>query len=396
MKRLKNFYFIVLLISCFEAHATELPPIKIGVSSPVTGGSYSMGIGLRNGIRIAADEINAAGGVLGRKIQLVERDDQANPDLGLKQAEDLVKNEKVIAVVGYSNTGVILKCGHLYQEAKIPLMLGGAVGTKLTKIYQDQAENYFFRTAPRDEVQSIMIVREALEKRGFKKVALLTDTTPYGVLGREDLLQALNKYQMVPVSDEKFKVGDTDMMPQLSKAKAAGAECILVYGIGPELAHIAIDMKKLGWNNALIGCQNLAQSSFIEKSGKDGVGACMPQSFIQAGNSKKRKWFIETYMENFNPSQRRMESAMSSAQGYDSLKILAAGIEQAGSTDGSKIVNALENLNATIDGIITTYSRPYSHTDHEAVEEEATVMGMVRQGRVVYAYREDAVRANAQ
>jgi branched-chain amino acid transport system substrate-binding protein len=366
--------------------------IKIGVSGPYTGGSSSMGVSMRDGVRLAVKEINAAGGVAGKKIEIIERDDEAKNERGVQIAQELINKEKVVATVGFINTGVSLASQRFYQEAKIPVMNNVATGTIVTK--QFTGDNYIFRNAARDEIQAPMIVKEAIEKRGFKKVAILADSTNYGQLGREDLEKALKAKGITPVAVEKFNIKDVDMTPQLLKAKEAGAEVILTYAIGPELAQIANSMAKLGWKKPMIGSWTLSMANFIDTAGKNGEGARMPQTFIQEPNTKKRKAFIDSYLKEFKPKNGRIDSPVSAAQGYDSIYLLAAAIKQAGSTDGVKIREALESLNEKVEGVVTTYDKPFSKADHEAITDNIPVMGEVKKGRVVYAYQEDADRGS--
>ena len=112
--------------------AIAADPIKIGVNGPFTGGSSSMGVSMRDGVRLATKEINDAGGVMGRKIELVERDDEAKNERGVQIAQELVNKEKVTAVVGYINTGVALASQRFFQEAKIPVMNNVATGSLVT------------------------------------------------------------------------------------------------------------------------------------------------------------------------------------------------------------------------------------------------------------------------
>ena len=177
------------------------------------------------------------------------------------------------------------------------------------------------------------------------------------------------------------------MTAQLLKAKEAGAQAILTYGIGPELAQIANGMEKLGWKVPMIGSWTLSMGNFIDNAGKNGEGARMPQTFIQEPNTPKRKAFIDAYQKAYKVD--RIPSPVSAAQGYDSMYILAAAIKQAGGTDGVKIREALENLNTRVDGVITTYDHPYTHDDHEAITMNMVVMGEVKGGHVVYAYDAD-------
>ncbi len=374
--------------------AMAADPIKIGVSGPFTGGSSSMGVSMRDGVRLATDEINKAGGVLGRQFQLIERDDEAKNERGVQIAQELINKEKVAATVGFINTGVALASQRFYQEAKIPVMNNVATGSLITHQFDDQPENYIFRNAAHDSIQAPMIVEEAIVRRGFKKVAILADSTNYGQLGREDLEKALTLKGVKPVAVEKFNIKDVDMTAQLLKAKAAGAEAILTYAIGPELAQIANGMTKLGWKVPMIGSWTLSMANFIDNAGPGGEGARMPQTFIQEPTTPKRQSFIISYLKTFKPKDNRIDSPVSAAQGYDSIYLLAAAMKQAGATDGPKIKAALEDLKAPVDGVVTTYNKPFTAKDHDAITANIPVFGEVKGQRVVYAYPDDQKKAS--
>jgi branched-chain amino acid transport system substrate-binding protein len=319
---------------------------------------------------------------MGRQLQMVERDDEAKPERGVQIAQELINKEHVVATVGYINTGVALASQRFYQQAKIPVMNNVATGSIVTKQFASQPENYVFRNSANDTIQSTMIAEEAI-RRGFKKPAILADSTNYGQLGREDLEKVLAAKTVKPVSVEKYNIGDVDMTAQLLRAKQAGADVVLTYGIGPELAQIANGMQKLGWKVPIVGSWTLAMANFIDNAGANGNGTRMPQTFIQNPDTPKRKAFIDAYVKAYNPPNGRMPSAVSAAQGYDSIYLLAAAIEQAKSTEGPKIAAALEDLKTPIEGVVATYNKPYSKTDHEAINFENTKFGEVQNGRVV-------------
>jgi branched-chain amino acid transport system substrate-binding protein len=377
------------IVALAATGAFAADPIKIGVDGPFTGGSSSMGVSMRDGVRLAAEEINKAGGVLGRQIQLVERDDEAKNERGVQIAQEFINKEKVVATVGYINTGVALASQRFFQDAKIPVINNVATGSIITRQFDKDPENYVFRNAAHDSIQAPMIVEEAVTRRGFKKVAILADSTNYGQLGREDLEKALKAKGITPVAVEKFNIKDVDMTAQLLKAKEAGAEAILTYGIGPELAQIANGMTKLGWKVPMVGSWTLAMANFIDNAGPGGDGARMPQTFIQEPTTPKRKAFIESFLAKFKPKNNRMDSPVSAAQGYDSIYLLAAAIKQANSTEGPKIKAALEDLSTPVEGVVTTYNKPFSKTDHDAITANIPVFGEVKGGRVVYANPDD-------
>lgn len=380
---------IAMMLSASLGFAAD--DIKIGVTGPYTGGSSSMGVSMREGVKIAIEEINKNGGVLGAKLVAVERDDEAKNERGVQIAEELINKEKVVATVGFINTGVALASQRLYEEAKIPVMNNVATGSILTKQFlpPEFPDNYVFRNSANDSIQAPMIVEEAITRRKFTKVAILADSTNYGQLGKDDLTKALAAKNITPVAVEKFNIKDVDMTAQLLKAKEAGAEVILTYGIGPELAQIANGMTKLGWKVPMIGSWTLSMSNFIDNAGPGGEGARMPETFIQEPNTQKRKAFIEAYLKNVKPKNGRIESPVSAAQAYDSIYLLAAAIKQAGSTDGKKIKDALESLQDKVEGVITVYNKPFNKEDHEAITMNIPVFGEVKGGRVVYAYEED-------
>ncbi len=389
IKGFKKSSMIAMMLSASLGFAAD--DIKIGVTGPYTGGSSSMGVSMREGVKIAIEEINKNGGVLGAKLVAVERDDEAKNERGVQIAEELINKEKVVATVGFINTGVALASQRLYEEAKIPVMNNVATGSILTKQFlpPEFPDNYVFRNSANDSIQAPMIVEEAITRRKFTKVAILADSTNYGQLGKDDLTKALAAKNITPVAVEKFNIKDVDMTAQLLKAKEAGAEVILTYGIGPELAQIANGMTKLGWKVPMIGSWTLSMSNFIDNAGPGGEGARMPETFIQEPNTQKRKAFIEAYLKNVKPKNGRIESPVSAAQAYDSIYLLAAAIKQAGSTDGKKIKDALESLQDKVEGVITVYNKPFNKEDHEAITMNIPVFGEVKGGRVVYAYEED-------
>ena len=388
---------IFALLCLLALPAIAASPIRIGVSGPFTGGSSPMGISMRDGIRIAAAELNAGGGVLGRPIELVERDDEARNERGAQVVQELVDKERVVAGLGIVNTGVALASQRFYQQARVPVITSVATGSLITKQFLPplHPDNFVFRVSANDTIQAAMIVAEAIQRRGLTRVAIFHDATNYGQLGREDLERALADHNVRPVAVERFNIQQADMSMQLRRARDAGAEAILTYGIGPELAQIANGMARINWRAPLIGSWTLAMSNFIDNAGPNGEGARMPQTFIPEATTPRRKAFLDAWRKaTGNP---RIPVPPAAAQGYDSLLLLAAAIRQAGSTDGDRIREALENLDEKIDGVVMAYQRPFTRERHETITSVHDIfMGEVRNGQVVFAYDEDRRRASAR
>jgi branched-chain amino acid transport system substrate-binding protein len=242
-----------------------------------------------------------------------------------------------------------------------------------------------------------MVVEEAINRK-LTKVALFADATNYGASGRDDMLDQIKKQgnKLEVVTIEKWAIGDKDMTAQLLKSKSLGAQAILIWGIGPELAAVSNGMAKLGLKVPLIGGWPLSMSNYLDNAGANGNGTLMPQTFIEAPITPRAKGFIESYHKAYGVT--RIPSPVSAAQGYDAVLIFAAAVKQAGSTDSLKIRDALEDLKEPVDGVIALWKKPYGKWDptdvttHEAFRREQTIMGMVQDGRVVFANESDKAR----
>ena len=188
---IKTFMLALAAGTALAGPAFAADPVKIGLSGPFTGGSSSMGVSMRDGVKLGVEEINKAGGVLGgRMIQLIERDDEAKNELGVQIAQELINKEQVVVTLGFINTGVAQAAQRFYQEAEIPVINNVATGSILSNQWPDAKANYVFRTSANDLIQSAMIADEAIKRQGFKKPAILNDSTNYGMLGRSDMENA--------------------------------------------------------------------------------------------------------------------------------------------------------------------------------------------------------------
>ncbi|MGZ6161826.1 MAG: ABC transporter substrate-binding protein [Myxococcaceae bacterium] len=362
--------------------APALADIKVGVYGPYTGGSAGMGVSMRNGVEQAADEINAKGGIMGQKVVLVKRDDEAKNERGAQIMQEFLDKEKVVAVLGPINTGVADNSTRYANERKVPVIINASAGAKVNEYFAQSPENYIFRIAAADPLQTELSVKEAIDVRKHTKPAVLCDDTNYGQGGRAKLEAALAKRNVKAVYTGKFKIKDTDMTPQVQEAKAAGADVLLVWGIGPELAAIANSLDRVGWKVDMIGGWTLSMAAFINNAGKNGNGATTPLTFIEGTpGSPKAVAFVNEYHKKFN--ENPIAVAVAAAQGYDSLYLLKAAIEQAKSTDGDKIRLALESLQQPFTGVTGTYNKPFDAKNHEAVTAEQMKMGVVKDGTVV-------------
>ena len=394
-----------LLVFALALPASAAESLKLAITGPFSGGSAPMGTSMRDGAKLAISELNAKGGIqvgsARMKIEVVERDDEAKNERGALIAQELAAMPDLSGVIGTVNTGVAMAGDRHIQEKGLTKIITPAAGSaSMTQWVGKAPELSIFRFAADDGIQTSMVVEEALSRK-FTKVAILHDATNYGVSGRDDLLRQIKRQgdKLEVVATEKFNIGDKDMTAQLLKAKSGGAEAILIWAIGPELAAVANGRAKMGMTAPLIGGWTLSMSNFINNAGKNGNGALMPQTFIEDPITPKAKAFIDAYHKAYGVT--RIPSAVSAAQGYDAVHIFAAAVKQAGSADTGKIKAALEDLKETVPGVIGTWKHPYSKWDnanvesHEAFRRENAVMGMVQDGKVVFAHEDDRKRLSA-
>ncbi len=374
--------------AAIAAQAQSSPPLKIGVIGPFTGPSSDFGILMLQGVQLATEEINTVGGYLGRHIELIIKDDQGNPDVGLKGSQELVA-QGVTATLGFCNTGVAQKSLDVFQTAKLPLIIPCATGTPLTTKYP-APESYIFRTSPRDAIQAPFVVEDIL-RRGWAKVAIFADTTGYGDAGLKDVESALAAKNLKAVHVARFALGVKDLREELRAAREAGADVVFSYTVGTENAVIANGRKDLKWNVPQVGAWTLSFPFFLNGAKDAAEGAMMAQSFIAEPNNERRASFLSAYKRKFN---KPMAVPMAAAQAYDATYLLTYslfGIRD-GNLTGTKLKVALENISRVYYGVVATYEHPFSLNDKDAISQNMLVMGKISNGSVTVARPEDAKR----
>ena len=385
---------MIALVLAPAARAQQDMPIRIGVVGPMSGGSGDFGQSMVNGARLAIDEINAVGGYLGRRIELVVKNDEGEPAVGARVAGEMVDKDKVIAAIGYCNTGVALAGIPLFQKAGVPLIVPCATGSPLLN-QAPMAQNVVFQTSPRDTVQAPFVVDDAIAK-GARRFAVLADTTPYGEAGLGDVVKALKARGLKPAYVGRFPLGLTpgDAQQMLAKARDAGADVLLTYTVGPENGSIALARKALKWKVPLTGAWPLSFPNFIQKAGDAAEGATMVQDFIAEPTTPRRTAFLLAYEHAYKT--RTIPVPMAAAQAYDAVYLLMYAILQTPPDKpitSAGIKSALEHLDRVYYGVVTNYDRPFNPDDHAAITANMLVMGEVRGGRVVFADAGDAKKA---
>lgn len=353
-----------LLLFCGLSSASNAKEIKFGYNGDLSGGpSAEAGQATLLGTRAAIDEINANGGLLGKQIRLVVRDDLGQPPKSIQNMSDLVDNEKVVAVMGPPNSGNAMAWKHIPNQKKVPTIIP-STATALTKPMSDGADNYMFRVSVVDRMQVSALLAYA-KASGSQKVGFAAETTGYGQGGMDDMLELGKLYEIKPVAIEKFGFNDTDMTSQLAKMRSAGVDTMVVWAQGAPIGQLVRSMEKMNYYPKLLTSWASNQPSFFNVAGSK--LAELPV-FLQSISSIK----------TLNPSQRTLYDKVRdklpsdsvfvfTAHAYDAIHLLAKAITQAQSVDGNEIRLALENLEGTHAGVMKVYERPFSSSSHEAL-----------------------------
>lgn len=361
------------------APAAAAEPIRIGLY-----GSFDVpnnGPAMRDGVRLAADEINDAGGVLGRRVAIVERDDGGDPAEGVRIVLELADRERVAALVGPSLTVVADATSPIVNERRIPEVIAGATGNAVNALIDEGEESYVFRFSPSDRIQATMIAREAVEVRGSRRPAILYEATAFGEQGRDRLVEALRRRGVEPVLVAAVAPDGHDARAKLEAARAAGADALLTYALAGPSARIVRGLQRIGWRPDLLGSWALSLEAFLRAAGPWAEGAVMPQTFIEAGASgPETARFLALWRSRLGPD---LPSASAAAQGWDALHLLALAFAQAGSTEPRRVKAALESLRRPYDGVTGRHWKPWSPIDHEGIKRGDVRMGVVRAGRIV-------------
>ncbi len=360
------------------AAASQLPlaqaaePIKIGLVTALSGQSALAGEAITRGMTLAIDEINAAGGLLGgRKLELVRRDDESNPAKGVVAARELIHREKATVIFGGLDTPVSMAIVPLVNQAKVPYMVPWAAGTKITR--NGAKENYVFRVSAVDELVDVSILDYALKTFQTRKPGLILVNNSWGESNEAGLKAALQAKGMAAAGIEKFDMAAVDVVPQLSRLKAAGADALfLVANVGPS-AQVVKSLERMGWNVPIVSHWGPPGGRFNELAGANAktVHFVQTYSFFGEGASPVRDRVISAMKAKYSnvKGPEDITPAVGVANAYDAMHLTALAIAAAGSTEGEAVRNGYYKIGRH-PGLIKTYDKPFTPERHDALAPE--------------------------
>lgn len=354
---------LTLTVSGLPAQAADT--IKIGLVAALSGQSAKSGEALTRGLTIAIDEINAEGGILGRRAELVRRDDESNPAKGMLAARELIQREKVTVLFGGLDTPVSLAIVPLANQLKAPFMGIWAAGTKITE--NGAKDNYVFRVSAVDELVDEALVRYGLD-RGMKKPGMILVNNPWGESNELGFRAALKARDMgAPV--ERFEDSDIDVVPQLTRLRNAGVDTLLMVGnVGPS-AQVVKSLDRMNWEVPVVSHWGPAGGRFGELAGPNASRVHFIQTFVFTDQNDDKADGILAALKKRFPEVKSIADvtpAVGIANAYDAMHLAALAIEKAGSTDGTKVRDGFYAVEA-YQGLIKDYRQPFTPEKHDAL-----------------------------
>ena len=371
----------VLSLGAVSAHAQDT--LKLGLVAAMSGQSAKSGEAIVRGLSIAVDEVNAKGGLLGKKVELIVRDDESNPAKGAIAARELVQREKVVALFGGLDTPVSLAIVPFANSNKVPFMGVWAAGTPITR--NGAPENYVFRVSAVDELVDKALVDYAIAKHSTKKPGMILINNPWGESNEKGLKEALAEKNMSYAGIEKLQDADVDVVPQLTRLKDAGADVLfMVANVAPS-SQVVKSLDRMGWNVPIVSHWGPSGGRFSELAGPSGARVHFIQTYSFSGKLAPKGEAVLAALKKKYPEIKTLADvtpAVGIANAYDALHLTALAIAKAGSVDGPKVREAFYAIDS-YDGLIKTYKKPFSPENQDALSEKDYIFTRFVEGEIL-------------
>jgi len=370
--------------SLFSLPALAAEPIKIGLVTALSGQSALAGEAITRGLTVAIDEINAKGGLLGgRKVELVRRDDEGNPAKGVVAARELIFKEKVAVLFGGLDTPVSMAIVPIANQEKTPFMGPWAAGTPITM--NGANPNFAFRVSAVDEIVDVGMLAYAQKTFKASKPGMILVNNPWGESNEKGLHKALEAKGMKAVGVEKFEGNDIDVVPQLTRLKAAGADVLFMVGnVGPS-AQVVKSLDRMGWQVPIVSHWGPAGGRFTELAGPNGKNVHFVQTYSFFGKQGPVGEKVIAELKAKYPNIKGPDDitpAVGVANAYDGMQLSALAITAAGSTDGDAVRQGFYKI-GKYEGLIKTYDKPFSPTVHDALSADDYVWAQFIDNRIL-------------
>jgi branched-chain amino acid transport system substrate-binding protein len=368
--------FAALALALLVSAGVQAQDIKIGGLLETSGFVASLGQPGLDGAMLAVEQVNAAGGINGRKVQFVNVNSESDNTKTVSAAKRLIEQEKVVAIIGPMSSGSSFAVVDTIEKARVPMISNGAS----RGIVLPPEQKKFTFLAPLTDVVVQTAMLKDMQAKGIKKIAILNSDVAFGTSGRDSLEKLAGDFGVQIVAKETFGNADTDISPQLTKIRGSDAQATVAWATGPGLAISTKNHRALGIKTPLYLAHSANDFNYLRLAGDSANGVLLPSSklyvtaSLPAGDAQKA--VVEGFVRDYEKKYGKLPATFA-GNGYDAAMLLMEAIRKAG-TDPAAVRDAIEGTKSHV-GVTAIYA--YSPTDHFGTKPESVVMLTVKGGK---------------
>jgi branched-chain amino acid transport system substrate-binding protein len=373
--------FLVLAAAAFPLFAADANTIKIGAILAVTGPAANLGLPEARTLEMIVEEANKAGGIIGKKIELVIKDSQGNAEKAISFAKQLVEEEGVLAIIGPTTSGESMKLKGYADENEQILISCAAAETIVNPVAK-----WVFKTPQMDSFAALMIFNE-MKKMGISRIGAVVSNTGFGQGGKAQLEKLAPENGITLAITEVYDATAGDFTGVLTKVKAQNVQAVVNWSVEPAQSIVPKNMKQMGFDVPIFQSHGFGNIRYAEAAGKAAEGILFPCGRLLVADvlpaSHPQKKLLSEYKKAY---ETRFKEDVSTFGGhaYDAFLILSEAVKKAGSTDKVKVRDAIEGLKGLV-GTAGIFS--FSPKDHNGLTMDAFEMLTVKNGAFVLADR---------
>jgi branched-chain amino acid transport system substrate-binding protein len=353
----------------------ETTPIKVGALFAVTGGASYLGSPEAKTAEMFVNKLNEAGGINGRKIQLIVKDSGADPENAVLLANQFIKEDKVLAIIGPSTSGETMAIKNLCQEAKMLLISCAAAEDIVNPV-----ASYVFKVAPRDSDAARWIYK-TMKSKGISKIGVITSSDGFGMAGRKQLQKLAGENGITIVISDVYDKQATDLTDVLTRLKNQGVQAVINWSVVPVQSLVAKNMKQIGLDVPLFQSHGFGNIQYVQAGGEAVNGTLFPCGRLlvadELPNDHPQKAVLIKYKNDYENQYKENVSTFG-GHAYDALLVLTEAIKKAGSPDREKVRDAIENLTGFV-GTAGVFN--FSSEDHNGLSLDTFEMLTVKDGK---------------
>ncbi len=367
---------VAALAALVAAPAGAEEPIKIGALFAVTGPASFLGAPEARTLEMLVEELNARGGVAGRKVKLIVKDTGASPEKAISFAKQLIEEEQVFAIIGPSTSGETMAVKNIAEEGKTLLLSCAAA-----EVIVNPLAKYVFKT-PQKDSHAVIKIFQRMKASGISRIGVLSSNTGFGKAGKDQIAKLAPEHGIQVLVDEVYDKAATDLTAEVTKLKAANVQAIINWSIEPAQAIVIKNARQIGLTVPIFQSHGFGNIQYVKAAGTAAEGVIFPAGRLLVAEALPDKHPQKAVLVSYKKAyEARYKEDVSTFGGhaYDALTLLVQAVKQVG-PDREKVRAALESTKGLVGtaGVFTL-----SPSDHNGLDLDAFEMLTVKDGKFV-------------